>query len=291
MIQLQTIQKQPESLEDLGMRPKLVEQVRQLIGSDEGLVLISSLPSGGLSTTLSAVLQAADRFTRHFVMFEDQSRREREIDNIEVNTFQIANGQSPTNDLIRLLRTEPDVIVAPDLSDGKVTEILCHHACDGRLVISTVRAKDAAEALLRVLALKVPADDFAPAAKGVINQRLVRKLCEKCKEPYTPDPKLIQKLGLPPERVDTFYREPQNRTEEDEVCDSCGGIGYQGRTAIFEFLLVNEALREAMAKRPKLDSLRNTARQAGNRTLQEEGIVLVARGVTSLPELSRVLKQ
>ena len=139
--------------------------------------------------------------------------------------------------------------------------------------------------------LKVPASEFAPAIKAVVNQRLIRKLCDACKEAYNPPPDLIQKLGLPPNRVDTFYREPQNRSEEDEVCAQCGGIGYRGRTAIFEFLIVDELLRESLIKQPKVEIMRKIAKQSGNRTLQEEGIVLVARGITSLAELQRILKQ
>ena len=123
----------------------------------------------------------------------------------------------------------------------------------------------------------------------MLNQRLIRKLCEDCKEEYTPSPEMLKKLGIPAGRVESLYRPP--KSEEDQpVCSNCGGLGYKERTSIFELLVVDDSIREVLTKQPKLEVLRKVARQAGNRTLQEEGIVLVAKGVTSVPELSRVLK-
>ena len=141
--------------------------------------------------------------------------------------------------------------------------------------------------------LKVPAAEFAPAAAGVVNQRMIRKLCEKCKEAYAPTPELLKQLGLPADRVQALYRppEPVPGQQPPPPCPDCLGLGYLGRTGIFELLVVNDAVRQALMKTPKLDMVRAAARKAGMRTLQEEGIVMVVKGVTSLPELMRVLKQ
>jgi type II secretory ATPase GspE/PulE/Tfp pilus assembly ATPase PilB-like protein len=125
-------------------------------------------------------------------------------------------------------------------------------------------------------------------ATGALGQRLVRKLCDACKEAYAPTPEVLKQLGLPAGRVQAFYRPPQQR---EEVCKECGGIGYVGRTAIFELLVVGDTVRKALASRAKPDVLRQAARKDGSRSLQEEGLLLVAKGVTSLPELMRVLKQ
>jgi len=280
------------SLEELGMRPKLIECLRELLSMPRGILLFSALPGGGLSATLAASLVAADRYMRHIVTFEEETHGEIEIDNIDVNTFRISKGQSTVPELLRLFRTEPDAVVVPNLRDPQIVDILCDQANkEGKLILGTIRAKEAVEAILRVLALKVSADKFVPAIRGVVNQRLIRKLCSRCKEAYNPSPELVKKLGLPTERVDTFYREPQNKTEEDELCSACGGIGYRGRTAMFEMLVVDDPMREALANQPKIEGLRQIAQKSGNRTLQEEGIVLVARGITSLSELQRVLKQ
>jgi type II secretory ATPase GspE/PulE/Tfp pilus assembly ATPase PilB-like protein len=169
---------------------------------------------------------------------------------------------------------------------------MCDEIAENRLMISTIRAKDCAEALLRVLALGVPPADFAKAVTAVVGQRLVRKLCESCKEAYAPPPQVLQQLGIPGGRVQAFYRPPQPNAEQPkEPCQVCGGIGYYGRTAIFELLVVGETVRKELSNSPKLERVRTAARKDGMSSLQEEGVLLVAKGVTSLPELMRVLKQ
>jgi type II secretory ATPase GspE/PulE/Tfp pilus assembly ATPase PilB-like protein len=140
--------------------------------------------------------------------------------------------------------------------------------------------------------LGVSPQPLAKAIIGVVNQRLVRKLCESCKEAYAPTPQILQQLGIPEGRVQAFYRPPQPNPEEPkEPCQVCGGIGYLGRTAIFELLTVGDTVRNVLATNPKLDVLRQAARRDAMNSLQEEGVLLVAKGVTSLPELMRVLKQ
>jgi type II secretory ATPase GspE/PulE/Tfp pilus assembly ATPase PilB-like protein len=169
---------------------------------------------------------------------------------------------------------------------------MCREIVEDRLMISTIRAKDCADATLRVLALDVPPLEFAKAVYGVLCQRLVRKLCESCKEAYQPAPQILQQLGIPEGRIPAFYRpRPADPDRPKEICDKCNGIGYYGRTAIFELLTVGDNTRRIIATNPKIDLLRQAARKDGMVSLQEEGVLLVAKGVTSLPELMRVLKQ
>jgi type II secretory ATPase GspE/PulE/Tfp pilus assembly ATPase PilB-like protein len=141
-----------------------------------------------------------------------------------------------------------------------------------------------------VLLLKVSAKDFAAVVSGVVNMRLVRKLCDECKQAYAPPAEVLKQLGA---KIEALYRPPQPIPGEKPKppCEKCAGVGYYGRTGIFEVLVVNDAVRQALVTSPKLDTLRPVARKAGMRTLQEEGILLAAKGVTSLPELMRVLKQ
>jgi len=168
-----------------------------------------------------------------------------------------------------------------------------------RLICATIRAKDGIEALLRILALKPQQPDkFAATVTAVLNQRLVRLLCETCRQAYEPPDQLLQKLGIPKGRVEVLYREYQppppgtkKKRGEPEVCPDCGGIGYRGRTAVFELIKISDEMRTALVSQPRLDVLRRLSRQAGNLTLQEEGILLVARGGTAITELQRVLKQ
>ncbi len=276
-----------EKLSDLGMRDKMAEQVRELLARHEGFVLFSAPPATGLTATISAALGSADRYMRDFKAIEDVHHPEAAIENIDAVTYDSEEGQGPDAALPQLLLKHPDVLICRDLVNLETIDILCDQA-KGRLVVAGVRAKESVEALLRVIAFKVEPQKFADVVSGVLNQRLVRKLCEACKEAYVPPPQLLKKLGLPAGRVESLYRPPQ---QPEEVCPDCGGMGYLGRIAVFELLTVGDHMRQYLAKGAKLDVLRKVARKEGMRSLQEEGILLVAKGVTSLPELMRVLKE
>jgi type II secretory ATPase GspE/PulE/Tfp pilus assembly ATPase PilB-like protein len=292
-LQFETKMARLATLDELGMRAKLQEQLRELVARPRGFVLLSAPPGGGLRTTTAVILHDMDRFVREFMAVEDEANRYHEVENVPVRTYKSAEGESPADLLPKLFREDPQVVVVRDLVDAKTVSVLCREtAVEDRLMFGTVRAKDCAEALLRVLALGVAAEEFAGQATGVLCQRLVRKLCEKCKEAYTPAPQALKQLGIPPGRIRAFYRPPQPSAEKDsrETCVECGGAGYHGQTAIFELMLIDDGVRQLLAAAPKLDLVRQAGRKAGMKTFLEEGVLLVARGVTSLPELMRVMK-
>jgi type II secretory ATPase GspE/PulE/Tfp pilus assembly ATPase PilB-like protein len=292
VIQMESKKVQFQTLDDLGMRSKMQEQLLQLLNGKQGFVLLSAMPACGLRSTTKIALQKTDRFTREFMAAEDEANPYESVENIPVSFFQLGDNV-PENKrlekvLIRMFRMEPEVIVMRDLVSADAVSMLCDQAAEGRLVIGTMRAKDCAEALLRVLALKVPPKAFAKCVTAVLNQRLVRKLCNTCKEAYAPTPQLLQQLGIPEGRIQAFYRPPQ---EPEEVCPDCGGIGYHGRMGLFELMIVDDAIRKLVATAAKTDAIRQAARAAGMQNFQAEGLLLVAKGVTSLQELMRVLKQ
>jgi type II secretory ATPase GspE/PulE/Tfp pilus assembly ATPase PilB-like protein len=113
-------------------------------------------------------------------------------------------------------------------------------------------------------------------------------LCENCREPYPPPANVLQQMGIPPGKVQVLYRPPQQR---EDVCPECGGVGYKGRIALFELMVVDDNVRGVIARGGDRNAILQAARAAGMRGLQEEGVMLVVRGATSLPELIRVLKQ
>jgi type II secretory ATPase GspE/PulE/Tfp pilus assembly ATPase PilB-like protein len=276
------------SLEDLGMRDKMVEKFKELMLNPNGILVFSAVPAGGLSTTMYLSLKSTDRLLRDFVVVEDEADPLREVENVDPMRYKAAAGETPDQQLDRVFRKQPDVIIVPQLPNAETVIKLCEGAEENHLMFVTVRAKEAVEALLRILLLKVPASKFAPVVIGVLNQRLVRKLCEACKEEYQPPPDLLKKLGIPAGRVEKLYRHPENPEKE---CKVCSGIGYIGRTGIFELLVVENTIREALIKTPKLETLRLVARKAGHRSLQEEGLAKVVQGITSLAELMRALKE
>lgn len=288
MMQFEKTKTRFKDLDELGMRPKMQEQIHELMALPQGFLLFSAMPANGLRTTMNIVLRSSDRFMREFMAVEEETNRYEDVENVMVQTYKAAEGKTPLDVLPDLFLMEPNVVIVRDLVNGSTVDLMCKQVDHKRLMVGTVRAKDSPEALLRVLALKPSQAEFARAITAVLSQRLIRKLCEKCKEAYQPAPEVLQQLGLPADRVQAFYRPPQ---QPEEVCEHCKGIGYVGRTAIYELLIVEEPLRQVLATNPKLELIRQTARKTGFRSFQEEGLVLVAKGVTSLPELMRVLKQ
>jgi type II secretory ATPase GspE/PulE/Tfp pilus assembly ATPase PilB-like protein len=281
------------SLLEMGMREKPREQLLEILGRDSGFVLLCAMPQGGLTSLIDATLEESDRLMRNYVAVEDKHHLEKDIENIEVTTYDSAAGETPDTALPGMIRKYPDVIVSRDLPNAETVEILCDQVLnEERLTFGGVRAKEAPEALLRVMMLKADPKKFAKAITVVVNQRMARKLCPSCKIGYEPTPDVLKKLGVPPGRVTQLFREkrPEDLQEKEEPCADCGGIGFQGRTGIFEMLVVDDKVREVLVKQPKLELVKKAARLAGMRSLQEEGIVLVAKGETSIPELMRVLK-
>lgn len=278
-----------DKMEDAGMRDQLIENLSKALAEPSGIILFSSIPGGGLSTTVALAGRMSDRYMRDFVSFQDVNKPETVAENISIENFD--GKKDNVHEMLRtVIRKDPDVIIVHDLESKEVGELACEAVNDDKMIWTTMRAKEAVEALLRVLLLKIPAKAFAPLVHAVVNQRLVRKLCEECKEEYTPSPALLKKLGIPKDRVSVLYKPPVYE-ENDKPCKACDGLGYFGRTSVFEVLMVNDKIREALIKQPKLEVLRKVAKKSGHRGLQEEGILLVVKGVTSLEELTRVLKQ
>jgi type II secretory ATPase GspE/PulE/Tfp pilus assembly ATPase PilB-like protein len=272
-------------LEDLGMRSKLVEQVKGLVTQPHGMFLCCGPTGSGKSTTLYASLREIDRYQRNIITVEDPI--EYHLDNItqmEVNT---KAGQTFSTNLRSILRQDPDVIMIGEIRDQETASIACQAANTGHMVFSTVHSNDAVSALFRLLDLGVEPFMIASALTGVLGQRLVRILCDACKEPYKPKPEFLKKANLPPDKVDVFYRRPEN---PEQVCQHCGGTGYFGRTGIFELLVLNEAMREMIRENPSVNKIKAEARKNGMIYLLEDGIRQVIQGRTSIEELGRVVK-
>jgi len=287
----------PKLIADLGMREKIQEQIKELYNLPKGFILVSAPPGAGFTTLFATLLRSSDRFVRNFAEVQDVQKADKPVENVPLTSFDSGKGETALDVLPKLIRTYPDVLVFRDLINAATLEALVDQVDLDRLIVGGIRAKEAAEALLRVQALGAPRDKFPPVANASINGRLVRRLCDNCKVPYAPPPQVLHQLGIPQGKVAAFFRPwegplpPKTEKEEPKLCENCAGLGYRGRIGIYELLVLNDSLRELLARNPSLDAFRNEARKAGMRTLQEEGIVLVAKGVTSLPELLRVLKE
>ncbi len=290
------------TLTDLGMREKMLASFKGLINGSPSLYLFSGPAGHGLPTTWRAGLEAADRFMRDFHCVYDSALDEPEIINITNHTFNKSAGETPMTVLKSLLLKQPDVLVLPDLFSPELAELVSNEVKDEhRFAITRIVAGSAVEALLKLLATyRGSAKKLLEITSGVMNQRLVRRLCIDCRQPFQPTPQMLQKLGIPAGRVQTLYQPfipppPEQRVDangkpiEIEICSKCGGRGYYGRAAVFELLVLDDELRRAILKDPSPASVLAVARQRGFLTIQEECVLAVATGMTSLQELQRIV--
>jgi type IV pilus assembly protein PilB len=300
VVHLVAITKNVPGLDELGMRDKLREQLAEIMApGNHGLIAFASLPGDGLSSTWRASLRSTDRLMRDFVSVEEIHRREPDVENVDVQKFDATKGESPEGILPKLIIKQPEVICIPEIASSEaLTRLIKWIQDESRLGIVSLRAKDASDTILRMLALKAPPDALSATLRGVVYVRLIRKLCESCRQAVQPSPDLLKRLGIPAGRVQVLYQEKQplqpgeqRKRGEPEICPNCKGLGYKGRTAIYEIMVLDDKLRQAILKAPTADMLKKVSRAAGNRTLQEEGVLLVALGTTSIAELQRVLKQ
>lgn len=290
------------NLSDLGMRDKMQQQLRDLLNSDKAIFVFSGVAGHALPTMWRVGLESADRFVRDFHSIEDVALGDPELINIGRHTFDKAAGETPMTVLKSLLLKQPDALILPDLFSPEIAKLVCTEITDeGRYAITRIVAGSSIEAIIKLMATyPASAKSLVKLTCGCINLRLVRRLCNVCREPFQPTPQLLQKLGLPTGRVQTMYKpcippppeqrfDAQGKPLEIEICKQCNGRGYYGRMGVFELLQLNDEIRQALLKKPDVQSVLPVARKSGFLTLQEEGVLAVAQGLTSLQELQRVL--
>ncbi|QDS92085.1 Type II secretion system protein E [Roseimaritima multifibrata] len=288
-------------LTDLGMRDKMREITKAALDADGALVLISAPKGTGLTTTWQVSMEAADRLTRDFQSVENEDRKEPETINISANYYGPKTGKT-AGELVRsMILKEPDVFVLPEIPDDEVlASILDQVANNEKAAYTRLVAQDAVEAAVKLVAKhRSCAKAIASTLKAVTSQRLVRRLCENCRQPFEPSPQLLKQLGIPQGRVGVLYRAyvpPPIEQQVDEkgnpapvpVCHVCNGRSYLGRAGVFELLQPGPQFRAALLKTQDVNKLRQVAKAEGHRGLQTEAVLTVARGITSLEEVKRV---
>lgn len=272
----------PKKLEDLGMTSAVATRVKELIALENGLFVVSSPPASGCSTTFDAVLNAADRLLRDFVSIEDSGAPPHEVQNVKPVRYSAAAGDKPVAALKTAMLEYPRAVVTRDLTDKEMAAELLKLAEGQLLVIVSVQASDALDAIQKLLDMGVPAEQLARCLLGSLSQRLIRKLCPACGDPQPPSPELLQRLKMTAEELPEV-----KRASPYGGCRTCAGRQFIGRTALFE-LAAGPTVRQALAKQVDPKTLRQAAVKDGMRTLTDEGRTLVAAGTTSYEEMTRV---
>ncbi len=272
-------EKSTASLERLGFGYQTLKQWRKLIAQPNGLLLVTGPSGSGKTATLYASLQEINSAEVNICTLEDPVSSALH----GINQFQVNDkaGFTFPSALRSLLRQDPDVVMVGEIRDPETARIATQAAMTGHLVLSTVHSNDAPSAVIRLFNLGVEPYLVGTSLAGVLSQRLVRKLCQSCKEPYVPtitERRQLEKFGGPFD--DTLYR--------PKGCPRCRHLGYHGRVGIYELLVIEDMLSERLNQGIALQDLREAACKLGMKTLRVDGVEKVKAGVTTLEEVYRV---
>ena len=281
------------TVEDLGFTAEQLSRIQEQVATMKGLIILAGMGSAGVSTSLYAFARSHDAFTRNIHTVEAKALMP--LDNITQNVYEGGTGQSFARLLQSVSRREPDIIMIDPCPDPETMQMIGHLiSTKGKKVVTTLRASSTFSAVTRAVRWLGDPNLAADSLLAVTFQRLVRKLCPGCREAYHPNPETLRKLNLPARAGLAFYRPPTQQMVDKKgrpiVCPNCQGSGYLGRSAIFEVLIVDDHLREAI-RSGKSNLVQAAARKAGLKYWYEVAMEQVIAGVTSVQEIVRVSKE
>jgi type IV pilus assembly protein PilB len=267
-------------LEKLGLEPDQVDTVSDMLSQSYGAIFVGGPVGSGKTTTLDSALDRLNHPSRNVMSIEDPVEyRFRGANQVEIDP---RSGMTFPEGLRAILRQDPNVLMIGEVRDEETARIGIRAALTGVLVLSTVHASDAPSVIGVLRNFGIPGYSLASALQGVVAQRLVRRICEKCRTPYAPTPKVLKALKLEPEEHAglTLYH--------GRGCAACFQTGYYGRTGIFEPLPLNSFLRDLVLQETPAEVIRHVAIEEGIRTLRDSAIRKVIQGVTTVEEMYRV---
>jgi len=264
-------------LGDLGFFSDQQELMNKIITSADGIFLVTGPTGSGKTTTLYSCLNSINKPDRKIITVEDPVEYQLSgINQVQVNadinlTFAMA--------LRAILRQAPNIIMIGEIRDLETANIAVQSALTGHLVFSTLHTNDAPSAVTRLIDIGVKPFLVASATRAIMAQRLIRRVCSKCKEPYTPTDYEMKTLNIDPAELGktTIYK--------GRGCTDCSRTGYRGRTGIYEIFFVDEEMRRLIYERVPSNVLRTQARELGMRTLREDGLRKIMAGVTTPEEV------
>ena len=267
-------------LPQLGFFADDQETFERLIGLSDGIILVTGPTGSGKTTTLYACLNTINKPDRKIITVEDPV--EYQMSGINQVQVRADIGMTFAAALRAILRQAPNIIMIGEIRDLETAEIAINASLTGHLVFSTLHTNDAPGAVTRLIDMGVKPFLVASSTRAIMAQRLVRKICEKCKEPYTPPESELRLLGPAAQQLAnaTIYH--------GAGCADCKGTGYRGRIGIFEIFLIDDQVRNLIFDQVPATELRIKARELGMRTLREDGLRKVAAGLTTLSEVLRV---
>lgn len=265
----------PLELNKLGFDSNQIDVLRKTLASPYGLFFVTGPTGSGKSTTLYAAINETVDPTKNLLTVEDPV--EYKIDGINQVRVRPDIGLTFAVALKAFLRQDPDIIMVGETRDLETASICVRAALTGHLVLSTLHTNDAASAISRLIDIGIPSYLLTPSLIAIMSQRLARRLCPKCKEPYEPTPDQHGGIEF---KSDLIYRA--------KGCEECRDTGYRGRAIAAEILVVNDEIRALISKEATAGEIKDCARKNGMTTLFDSGIKLVNDGITSFDEVCRI---
>jgi len=267
-------------LEELGMLEDNLKQFMRLIQRPHGIILTTGPTGSGKTTTIYACLKEINTPEIKILTVEDPIEYDLPgINQIETNED---IGVTFANTLRHILRQDPDKIMVGEIRDGETADMAIHAALTGHLVFSSLHTNDAAGAVTRLIDMGVQPYLVASSLEGIAAQRLVRRVCRRCRTLYHPDDDILKEMGVDPDTVDSDLMIPKA-----VGCPECNNRGYFGRIALFEVIVMSDELRDMAYREVPTTEIRKVARKYGMRTLREDGWMKVVRGITTVEEVRR----
>ncbi len=269
-------------LKDLGFNERHYRIITHAIAQPHGIVLVTGPTGSGKSTTLYACLNRINTPDKNILTVEDPV--EYQLAGISQMPVNAKIGLTFASGLRSYLRHDPDVIMVGEIRDQETAEIAIQAALTGHLVFSTLHTNDAAGAFTRLIDMGVEPFLVSSSLELSMAQRLIRRLCPFCKLPYEPTPEELREIGIAQHQVDAvggILYKPCG-------CKECNNSGYKGRTAIYEMMVITDAIRRLVMQRADAATIKNEAVKNGMTNLREDGIAKVLAGDSSIPEVLRV---
>lgn len=273
------------SLPTLGLSDKDLSILGEMIKKPHGIIFVTGPTGSGKTTTLYACLTKIKDSTKKIITIEDPI--EYQIDGITQIQVMPKIGLTFAEGLRSSLRHDPDIMMVGEVRDTETAEIAIRVALTGHLVFSTLHTNDAAGAITRLLDMGIEPFLASSSVECIIAQRLVRTICDQCRALVADKKPVLKKLS--------FAKEIQEKADLDKIdiyegngCQSCKFTGYRGRTGIYEFLVLNEAITDLIVKRASADQIKRKALDLGMHTLMQDGLEKVIKGITTIGEVARV---
>ncbi len=268
------------NLKQLGFPDDIYQKYVDLVRNPYGMVLVTGPTGSGKTSTLYTTLSMINSTESKIITLEDPVEYQlRNINQIQVKP---KIGMTFSRGLRSIVRQDPDIILVGEIRDAETAEIAIQSALTGHLLFSTLHTNDSAGAITRLLDMGVEHFLLSSTLLGILAQRLVRIICPDCKERTTPEDRLVRAMNLSDKTLE------QTEFYHGSGCEACHHTGFKGRTAIFEYLPVNNKIRREIVNRSSTETIKQTAQECGVRTLRQDGWKKVEQGITTIGEVLRV---